>query len=168
MDCGSKEPRPLKSSKCIRYQVEEPDPGPPGQPGRDLMNHAAIVRPSAPYKVSDDKIQDMQGDNLARVEATLSHHDKKTLMEQKARINGGGKDQGAMEIGYDVKTALALGACAFPVDESRLKKVQTGSASSGHVEKRGLTKLHMCNYLLTRIQRFEIEEPHSMPDCSYG
>jgi hypothetical protein len=111
------------------------------------VNHATIVLPSSLYKVSDGKIQEIQGDNLARVEATSSHYNKKKQLEKGARINGGSTDQGAMEIGYGVKAALA--ACVVPADKSRLKEVQSGAHDS--VEKRGLTKAIVVNFICVII-----------------
>ena len=131
------------------------------------MNHAAIVLPSALYKVSDGKTQDMQGGNLACqcVEATSSHSNKKKQVEQGAKINGGSKDQDTMEIGYDVKAALA--ACVLPANGSRLKEVQTGSTSSGHVEKRGPTKTIVVNFICVIIygQGFNKLELESRTQC---
>ena len=153
-----------KNVPTALYQVE-PSPGPPGQPDRDQVNHATIVLPSSLYKVSDGKIQEIQGDNLARVEATSSHYNKKKQLEQGARINGGSKDQGAMEIGYDVKAALA--ACVLPADESRLKEVQSGTQTQSSVEKRGLTKAIVVNFICVIIygQGFNKMDLESRTQC---
>ena len=70
-----------------------------------------------------------------------------------------------MEIGYDVKAALA--ACVLPADESRLKEVQSGTQNQSSVEKRGLTKAIVVNFICVIIygQGFNKMDLESRTQC---